>query len=216
MLLGMSYSGTRTANAMVVGACGIFILMTINKRSTIIFAICAVMAFLFLMYAPIYNNLTLLRFRSSFKAEEDASFNVREQNRASIQPYIHQHPFGGGLSTTGQSGREYNPGHPLAGFPPDSGYLNKALETGWVGLGLSCILYFVTLQYAIQGFFRSKNNMIKTLFAASSAFLFSFYLGEMVQEAVGQFTNMVVYYPVVAMVLRLRHLNAPHTYESIS
>jgi cell division protein FtsW (lipid II flippase) len=214
MLLGMSYSGTRTANAMVVGGIGLFILLTIHKRSTKVFAFFAVMAFLFIMYAPIYNNLTLIRFRTSFSASEDASYNVRERNRTAIQPYIYKHPIGGGLGTTGEIGQKYNPGHALAGFPTDSSYLNKSLETGWIGMILTCILYFVTLQYTIQGFFRSQNNHAKTLFAASAAFLFSFYVGEIAQEAVGQFSNMVIYFPLLAMIVRLRYLKASQSNEN--
>jgi len=207
MILGMSYSGTRTANAMIVGGAALFILLTFHKKATKIFAFFAVMGFLFIMYAPIYNNLTILRFRSSFESSEDASYNVRELNRASVQPYIYSHPFGGGLSTTGEVGKKFNPGHALAGFPTDSGYLSKALETGWIGLLLSCILYFLTLQYAIQGYFSAKANRIKVLFAAAAAFLFSFYIGEITQEAVGLFTNMVVYYPVLAIIVRLRQFS---------
>ena len=78
MMMGMSYSGTRTANAMLVGGIGLFVLLTINKRSTKIFAFFALMAFLFIMYAPIYSSAAILRFRTSFSGSEDASYNVRE------------------------------------------------------------------------------------------------------------------------------------------
>lgn len=206
MMMGMSYSGTRTANAMLVGGIGLFVLLTINKRSTKIFAFFALMAFLFIMYAPIYSSAAILRFRTSFSGSEDASYNVRERNRAAIQPYIYKHPFGGGLSTTGEMGKKYNPGHALAGFPTDSSYLNKALETGWIGFGLTLVLYFVTLQYAIQGFFMARSNQVKMMFAAIAAFAFSFYIGEIAQEAIGLFVNMVVYFPVVAILIRLKEL----------
>lgn len=207
MLLGMAYSGTRTANVMFIAGLGIFLSLTIHKTATRLFALFCLMLFLFLMYVPIYSNVTLLRFRSSFKGSQDMSYNVREMNRAHIQPYIYGHPFGGGLSTTGGNGVKYNPNHFLAGFPPDSGYLSKALETGWIGLALTCVLYFVTLQYSIRGYFASKRGPMKAMFAAMTAFLFSFYVGEIVQEAVGQFTNMVVYYPIVALIVRLRILD---------
>lgn len=204
MLIGMSYSGTRTANAMLVGGVIIFLLLTIDKKSTQLFACIAVLAFLFAMYAPIYSSASLLRFRSTFSAKEDASFNVREINRKSIQPFIWKHPFGGGLSTTGDMGKKYNPGHPVAGFPTDSSYLNKALESGWVGLILTLILYFVILQYIIRGYFLTKNKNYKAMFAALLAFFFAYFLGEMAQEVVGVFTNMVIFFPVFAIALRLR------------
>jgi hypothetical protein len=146
----------------------------------------------------------LNRFRSSFIGKEDASFNVREINRQSIQPYIYSHPIGGGLCTSGETGIRYNPGHELAGFPPDSSYLRKALETGWIGLIFIMVIYFITLKYGIRGYFDSRNSTYKIIFAAIIAHLFAFYIAEFPQEALGQISDMVVYYPLLAIMIRLR------------
>lgn len=207
MMLGMSYSGTRTANAMLVGGIALYLLLTINKQSSRLLACFALLAFLFIMYVPIYSSATLLRFRSTFTATQDASYNVREINRHSVQYFVRGHPFGGGLSTTGDMGKKYNPGHPVAGFPTDSSYLNKALESGWIGLALTLLLYFYLLQYTVRGYFRSRNSQFKSIFAASLAFFFSYFLGEMTQEAVGLFSNMGVYFPIFAIVLKLRQFS---------
>jgi putative inorganic carbon (HCO3(-)) transporter len=207
MILGMSYSGTRTANAMMIGGIIVFVLLTINRLSSKIFAIVAIFLFLFFMYVPIYDSITLIRFRSTFSATKDASYNVRETNRQSVQPFIWAHPFGGGISTTGDMGAKYNPQHPTAGFPTDSSYLSKALETGWLGLFLTLLFYFTLLQYIIRDYFLAKNKEIKLLSSAFLAFFFAYFLGEMTQEAVGQFTNMVVFFPAFAIVLRLRQFS---------
>ena len=159
------------------------------------------------MYAPIYGNATINRLRTTFNASDDQSFKVREKNRAFIQPYMYSHPIGGGLGTTGDAGVQYNPSHFLAGFPPDSGYLKKALETGWIGLILICVLYFVVLKNSIRGYFESKSNNIKVLFAACCGCLFSFYIADFAQDAIGQITDTVVYYPIISLTLRLRTLN---------
>lgn len=214
MLLGMSYSGTRTANAMVVGGMAIFLFLSIDKKSTKLFALFSILAFLFVMYAPIYSSAALLRFRSTFRATEDASYNVREINRQSVQPFILSHPFGGGLSTTGEMGKKYNPGNPVAGFPTDSSYLNKALESGWVGLILTLILYFVILQFIIRGYFLTRNKEFKLFFGALLAFFFSYFLGEITQEAVGVFTNMGVFFPVLAIALRIREFSEKELSQS--
>jgi putative inorganic carbon (hco3(-)) transporter len=207
MALGMVYSGTRTANVMLVVGIALYALLTINRKQTKIFIAVAGFLFLFLLYVPIYNNGPLNRFRSSFVGGGDASFDVREQNRHLIQPYIYKHPIGGGLCTTGDPGERFNPGHYLAGFPPDSGYLRKALETGWIGLIFIFVVYFVTLRSCVRGYFASHNERRKTLYAAALAFLFSFYVAEFAQEALGQITDMVVYYPIIAMIVRLRNLD---------
>jgi len=208
MFLGMAYSGTRTADAMAAAGFGMFILLTLNKRSTQIFAAILGCAFIVIMYGPIYGNQTVNRFRSTFNATEDQSYKVRETNRAFIQPYIYSHPIGGGLCTTGAAGLHYNPSHYLAGFPPDSGYLKKALETGWIGLIIICVLYFVILKNSISGYFESNNKNIKIIFAACCGCLFSFYIADFAQDAIGQITDTVVYYPIIALTIRLRTLNA--------
>jgi putative inorganic carbon (hco3(-)) transporter len=207
MLLGMAYSGTRTANVMVVIGVGMFVMLTFHQASTRIFAIGSVLAFLFLLYVPIYGNGTLNRFRTSFIGKEDASFNVREINRRFIQPYIHENPIGGGLCTSGEPGVRFNPGHELAGFPPDSGYLRKALETGWIGLLFIIALYFITLKYGVSAYFRSRNENRKLLYVAILGCLFAFYIAEFPQEAIGQITDMVLYYPFIALLIRMRHFD---------
>jgi hypothetical protein len=175
-----------------------------NKTSTKIFAVIAGLGFVVLMYGPFYGNSTINRFRTTFSGSNDPSFKVREMNRAFIQPYIYSHPIGGGLCTTGAGGLRFNPTHYLAGFPPDSGYLKKALETGWIGLIIICVLYFVILKNCIKGYFEATHPDIKILFAASCAFLFSFYIADFAQDAIGQITDTVVYYPLIAITLKLK------------
>jgi len=209
MILGMAYSGTRTANAMVVGGFVIYILLTLHKKNTQLFAVIGAIVFAALMYVPIYDNATLNRFRTTFMGSNDASYQVREQNRAFIQPYIYAHPFGGGLCTTGGGGLRFNPNHYLAGFPPDSGYLQKALETGYIGLAIICMLYFAILKSGVNGYFHSRNKYYKILYAACTASIFTFYIAEFSQEAIGQITDLVVYYPLIALVIKLRYLEEP-------
>lgn len=215
MFLGMSYSGTRTANAMAAAGLVMFMLLTINKKSTKIFAVAAGVAYIALMYAPIYGNQTIDRLRTTFNGTNDDSYKVRETNRAFIQPYIYSHPIGGGLCTTGAGGLRFNPSHYLAGFPPDSGYLKKALETGWIGLIIICVLYYVVLKNCISGYFEANDSKIKVLFAAGCAFLFSFYIADFAQDAIGQITDTVVYYPLIAITLTLKDISKKKEHNNI-
>jgi cell division protein FtsW (lipid II flippase) len=205
MLMGMAFSGTRTANAMVIGGLVFFMLLTINKRSTQVFAVAAGMVFLVLMFGPFSGNPTINRFRTTFTGNQDESYKVRNTNRRSIQPYIYYHPIGGGLGTTGAYGVANNPGHFLAGFPTDSGYLKKALEVGWIGLFLIVILYYCIVRAGIRGYFQCRNEKAKNIYAAATCCMFSFYVAEYAQDAVGQITDIVVYYPMIALILRLKN-----------
>jgi putative inorganic carbon (hco3(-)) transporter len=203
MLLAMGYSGTRTANAMVVGGLFIFILLTLHRKATRLMAIVCSLVFVALLYGPFYNP-TIMRFRSTFIGAEDDSFNVREKNRKYIQPYIYSHPIGGGLGTTGGNGVTYHPGHFLAGFQPDSGYLTKALELGWIGLIFFCFLNFTILKTGISGYFRCKDEKLRVIYAACTSGIFCFYVGEFSQVALGQITDLVVYYPFIALLLKIK------------
>lgn len=209
MILAMGYSGTRTANVMVVAGVVMFILLSLDKKPTRMFAIVATMIFLVLLYGP-YANPTIVRFRTSFIGSKDDSYKVREVNRAFIQPYIYKHPIGGGIGTTGAAGLRFNRGHYLSGFPPDSGYLRKALETGWIGLILVIILYFVILKYGIRRYFRSKDEKLKIVYAGAIGAIFSFYMAEFAQEAIGQITDIVIYYPMIAMLMKMEHFKSFH------
>jgi hypothetical protein len=205
MLLGMSYSGTRTANAQLLAGLAMYALIDFARKSTRIFTYISVFLLVGVMYAPIYSNEAINRFRSTFQGKKDNSYLVREANRKFIQPYIYAHPIGGGLGTSGAAGEKFNPGHPLAGFPPDSGYLRKAMETGWIGLAIVLVVYFLVVKGAVHGFFGSKNKRIKLLYAAAAPSIFSFYIAEFPQEAVGQITDIMVYYSLVALTIKLKY-----------
>lgn len=205
MLLGMAYSGTRTANAMIVAGLAFFILLTFNKKGTRIFAVVGGFLFLAILYGP-FNNPTISRFRTTFSGSDDESYKVRVVNRAFVQPYIRDHPIGGGLGTTGGVGMTYNPSHFLAGFPPDSGYLKYALEMGWIGLAIVCLVYFNIMRNAIRQYFAVADEGLKNLFAGCICFFFCFYVAQFAQDAMGQITDIVVYFPLVAITLRGKSL----------
>ncbi len=204
MFLGMAYSGTRTAYAMLPAGFAIFVIMTITHRNTMILTTVFLAVFVIIIFGPIYGNSTINRIRSTFEFSSDASLNVRDINRASIQPYIYDHPIGGGLATSGVTGLKYNPDHPLAGFPPDSGYLRTALETGWIGLILTCILYFIILRVSIAGYYRSRNRKVRTYYIGFITMFYSVIIAQYAQVAIGQLPGSLIFYPALAIVVCLQ------------
>lgn len=209
MLAAMSYSLTRTANVMFVAGIVLFVLLTVNRKTTRIFAVFGLVFFLALQFLPFGGSNQQGHFiRTLRSGTKDPSYLVRENNRKSIQPYIYVHPFGGGLSTTGDEGLTYHPNHPLAGFPPDSGYLKKALELGWIGFIIILFLYFTVIKTGISGYFSDTGPKEKMLFAACTSALFCFYVGDFAQVAIGQITDVVVYYPLISIILRLPEFNS--------
>ncbi|MFT7157361.1 MAG: putative inorganic carbon (HCO3(-)) transporter, partial [Parvicella sp.] len=207
MILGMGYSGTRTSYAMLPAGFTIFGLMTITNKKTLVLIVIGILGFLFLLFGPIYGNATINRFRTTFNSN-DPSLEVRDVNRAHIQTYIHQNPMGGGLMTTGDSGLKYNPTHPLAGFPPDSGYLQRALELGWVGLLIFLALLFTAIRTGIKNFYQSKNSEIRYYYLALLVFTFSITIAIYAQLATTQVPISLIFYPVLGIMARMKYIES--------
>jgi putative inorganic carbon (hco3(-)) transporter len=207
LLLAMGYSGTRTSVAMFIAGLVLYILMTINNRGTLIFAVTASLSFAFLIFGPIHGNSTINRIRSTFDTE-DKSLNVRDTNRKSIQTYIYEHPIGGGVMTTGDAGMKYNPNHRLAGFPPDSGLLKTALELGWIGLIIELLLYIIALVLGIRNFYHTKNISNKYYYLAICVMLFSVVVGSYAQSIQTQIPLMTVFFPCLAFITRMKETDS--------
>lgn len=205
VLLGVAYSGTRTAYFIIIASVCVFILMTITNKRTLVFTCLFLLGFMALMFGPFYGNPTINRIRSTFEFSEDASLQVRDINRAHIQPYIYRHPIGGGLATSGLQGIEFNPNHYLAGFPPDSGFVKTAIETGWIGLFLQCLIYFFVLQSGAHAYFRSGNEQNKHLILALMVCAFAFIIGQYGQVAIGQFPGVFLFYGCLAGIAKAKY-----------
>jgi len=128
---------------------------------------------------------------------------IRDINRHSIQPYIFEHPMGGGLATSSSEGLAYNPGHRLAGFPPDSGFLKLAIETGWIGYAIALIYYFILICQGVHGYFRASDPQIRLYILAITGAILIFVLAQYSQVSIGQFPGIFFFYPSAALVIRL-------------
>lgn len=201
MFLGMSYSGTRTTTVIIPTGISLYLLMTIRNKTTLITLFVSLLVALFILFAPIYTP-TLNRLRSTFNTD-DPSLNVRDVNRHYIQPYIYAHPIGGGLATSGVPGRRFNPDHILAGFPPDSGLLQIAMELGWIGLGLTIIFYLMILYQCIYYYFRIRNPEYKVYAVALGASLLSIMVTQYAQVSIGQIPGVFYFMSAISIVKRL-------------
>jgi len=213
MILGMTYSGTRTSTIMLLAGLGLYALLHMDKKQTRMYAAVGLALLLIAIKLPYYGNATLNRFRSSFEGKNDDSYLVREINRKRIQPYIWTHPIGGGLGTTNNAGMNWNPGHYLAGFQTDNGHLKTALEMGSIGLLITCMFLFVTLKYGVVEFFQSGDPWRKGVIAACTGSIFAFTLGDLAQEGLGEITNIQIFFPAIAILLRAHSLDAKPGYE---
>ncbi len=203
-LIAVSYSGTRTAFALVIVGVAFYITIMLHNRRTLVASGFIVFIGLVMLFGPFYGG-TMSRLRSTFKASEDPSMAVRDFKRMKFQEYIKTHPIGGGLYTVGKNGARYSPGHALAGdWDPDSGYLLTALETGWVGLLIFMGLFFGVILIGINNFFAMKDPLLRTYILVYIVPFMALSVAHFTQDAMFQKpTNMLVY-ATYALVVKIR------------
>ena len=186
MIIAMIYSSTRAAYAMLPIGLGLFFLMNMNNLKVLTFAVFFVGILVILIYGPFYSG-TLVRIRSTFNPQEDPSMEVRDENRSRIQPYIHSHPLGGGPNTSGEFGLMFCPWHPLAGFPPDSDYLETALELGWIGLIIRLSIFVSVVIIGVNGYYKLKNPKKRYMYLAYTCAFFALTIAAYAKKAINQY-----------------------------
>lgn len=203
LLIAMSYSGTRTAIAMVAVGVAFFIVIMLHNRKTLFASGVLVFIALVLLFGPFYGG-TMSRLRSTFRGSEDPSMAVRDYKRLKFQEYIQTHPIGGGLNSVGNIGARYSPGHELAGeWEPDSGYLLTALESGWVGLIIFQGMFFVVLLSGINNFFSMNDPVLKTYLLVYLVPFMALSVAHFTQDAMFTKPMNVLVYATYALVYKI-------------
>lgn len=204
IFLGLGYSGTRTAFVMVPAGLVLFVLMTITRRSTLIFAAVSAVAFGFILYGPIYSNRTINRIRTAFEGSEDASLNLRNMKRAMVQPLVFDEPLlGGGVESSGIIGSRYDPSHYLARYVIDSGYMKVAIETGVLGLLIIMACYFTVMCVGIHQYYRSKDPEFRTYIVGMVVVVYSLIVYTYVQKSINQFPAGLFLYSIFAILAKI-------------
>jgi O-antigen ligase len=132
-LYGMLISGTR--GAMFVLAAGMLIYLIIRRQTNVLVLglVLASGTFAILKYTYIGNsNTDIARLRSSLNPQ-DASFQLRLQNQATLRDYLANRPFGEGVGSIGNWGHQYNADKFISTIEPDSYYVKIWAEYGIVG-----------------------------------------------------------------------------------
>lgn len=204
-LQAMLLSGTRGAYVLVPAGLLLLVILKLDKK-ILMFSIAAAALMALLIFTP-SSSPSIRRFQSAFRPSEDASFNVRKENQKRIQPFIQTHPFGGGLGATGVWGTRFSPHSFLAKFPPDSGYVRVAVETGSIGLLLICTLMVVLLVTGINSFFSIKDPELKSLCLAMTVIIFAYAIGNYPQEAIVQFPSNIYFYLFAALITVTKRLD---------
>jgi hypothetical protein len=205
--LALGYSGTRTGYVMLPLGLMIFFIANMHKRNTILIAMGFVFFGLVILYGPIHGSPTINRVRTAFIGEQDESVNVRDRNRARIRPFMHSHPMGGGINTTGGNGETYYPGHALAGFQCDNGYLRAVLETGWFSMVLVAGIFYFLVQTAVGNYFRSTNELDRLLMIGLASASFAAAVSEYAQDTFTLVESSIMLFAFIAIAIKVKYLN---------
>jgi putative inorganic carbon (hco3(-)) transporter len=205
MILGMVYSGTRAAYAVLPAGLVFYALLTFKKKVLIGVAVFLVIGVIIVIMPT--SNPNIVRIQTAFKPDKDVSYQVRVENQKFIQPYIQTHPLGGGLGSTGTWGERFSPNSPLSKFPPDSGYVRIAVELGWVGLIIYCLLLSIVFYVGIKDYFRIKNPKLKIISAALLTSIYALAVANFPQEAIGQMPTSLYFFAAIAMISKARQLD---------
>lgn len=181
-LVAMNFSGTRTAYVMVGVGMFFYIMMTMRSVKTMAIVMALAMGALLLFFGP-FHGWQVNRIRSAFQPSEDASMGVRDMKRLHYQPFVQSHPFGGGVYTTTTYGKNFAPEHEFAGFDPDSGYLEMAMESGWIGLLLLLGFVFVAVCRGINAYFNIEDPYVKLVLLTYLSAFFALSVAHYAQNA---------------------------------
>jgi hypothetical protein len=202
MLLAMAYAGSRTPFVMLPAGVIFYMVLTFKRETIFVGLVFFMMGTVFVLKST--SSAVVWRIQSAFRGESSDTIEVRMKNQKLVRPFIHSHPIGAGLGSTGYWGKRFTPGSWLASFAHDSLYVRLAVETGWIGLIIYMSLLFIAMKTSIYYFFRVKDPTIKTLYLAFTMNLFLLALASYPQEAITLLPTSVVFYVTLAMVARLK------------
>lgn len=193
---GMFISGTRGAIVIPAASFAVYLALSKNFKSIAAGSFVAGLAMYLLVFTNVGSSMEpVRRMRTAFNATEDASFNVRLENRAMLDAYISDKPFGGGIGSAGVWGQRFSPNNFLAHFETDGHYVRILAETGTVGLYLYYLLFAVIIGKMLWIAWSLKNPLLKNMMSAFTAGL----IGMMVANysaavTIGLPTSVAVYF----------------------
>ncbi len=214
-VIGLFMSGTRGAIIIPIGGLALYCLLCKSLKIMISSILVTSALFAFFSFTDIGNdNAIIRRMRTAFSPSNDASFNVRVENKKLIAQYLQNHPWGVGLergvprimrSEEGEFIRQDT-------IPPDSYYVKIWMQNGLFGLILYLTIYsIVLLRCCYIVMFRIRNRELSHTLAALTCGIFGIWINGYVGEGMGQPPTNFVIVACLALVL-----NGPYIDKQIS
>lgn len=199
---GMMASGSRSA-IFVLGA-GLAAYCVLSKRVTTLVTT-AVLGGLFigmLAFTQIgQGNAMIRRMRSAFD-KDDNSLAVREINKATMERYIDEKPFGLGAGIRGGDVPPTNKNHYLATVAPDSTWVYVNIHYGHMGLFIFLLSYggMIAIGSTIV-LFRLKDPELSGMMAGLIAGSFAMFVAGYANQIMLQFPNCWLFFGNLSLVV---------------
>lgn len=183
-IYGMGISGTRSAIFVPVGGLLFFIILIKNKWASILSIFLFIALFSFFRFTTIGNGVyEVRRMRTAFNPTEDASYQLRIENRKKMNEFMVHKPLGYGLGLS--KGERFSPKERIP-YPPDSWLVSVWVETGIIGLLLYLITHGILFIWcSLIVMFKIKDKNLKGLLIAwlcmNGGFFISAYSNDVMQ-----------------------------------
>ena len=161
---GMVISGTRGAIIIPIVGFSVYLALSKNYKVLIMGSVLGGLILYMIAFTFVLNSVApIRRMRTAFNATEDLSFQERLKNRANLDLYMDDKPFGGGIGSAGVWGKRFSPGNFLADFETDGQYVRIYAETGIVGLYLYYLIHIIIIGKMILISWKLKNHKLRIL-----------------------------------------------------
>jgi putative inorganic carbon (hco3(-)) transporter len=205
-LAGLLISGTRTA-FMVLPLAYLAFAFLLWRKEVFLLGLALALVWGSLLSNPLQAPV-LQRLQSAFNPDAAAFYPAQLDNQDFVQPYIQSHPIGNGLGSTGETGQIFAPYTLLSQFPPNSGYVQIAVETGWLGLLLYSGVVLLMLFYSVKATFRlPPHSRSRLLAAALTALALALVIAHYPQKSLLAFPTNLLFPIAIAATIQLDRIN---------
>lgn len=184
--IGVVMSGTR--GAIIIPFCGLFLYMLLSRNSKAIFfsILTGGIAFSILYFTEIGNeNAFIRRARTAFFPQEDASYNVRVENRKRFAYYMSDKPFGIGIGNHVVDTQELMKLDEEF-IPTDSYWVDIWVANGIIGLCFHLFLMgIVILRCCYVLFFKIRHPQLRQILTGMLGGVFGLLVNAYVGRAMG-------------------------------
>ncbi|MBO5381964.1 MAG: O-antigen ligase family protein [Bacteroides sp.] len=195
-LVAMFMAGTRSAIVVPFGGLALYCLLCRNIKFFTTTALIGILSFSFLAFTEIgQDNTFIRRMRTVIRPTEDASFNVRQENKILIADYLKNKPLGVGIYQSIPYYWSNRDGTYTKGtLPPDSYFVDIWIQHGIVGLCIHIGMYAcIILWGSYLVFFKIKNNILRQILACFLGTVFGILLNGYAGECITQPpTNLLI------------------------